>query len=94
MQVDNIPPELRARAQWVLFRLQRKPGKDTSTKLPYQPSGKLAKINDPSTWVPFETALNCFLLGGFDGLEYALTDDDPYTLVDFDHCIDADGQSR
>jgi len=59
-------------------------------KPPYQPNGRPAKTNDPATWVSFEAAVAALEGGRFDGVGFVLTADDPYAMVDLDHCVDLD----
>ena len=71
------------------------------TKIPYDPQTLTkASTTDPSTWGTFAycaTALPVALEGWEQespeayrggGLGYVFTDDDPYTGIDFDHCVD------
>ncbi|MEN6582997.1 MAG: phage/plasmid primase, P4 family, partial [Armatimonadota bacterium] len=84
---QNIPLEMRERKQWVCYTLE--PGKDNRiTKIPREPkTGARAKINEPSgAWCTFDEALE--RIHRYDGLEYMLTADDPFTFIDLDHCID------
>lgn len=85
-QYNQIPAAMRERPQWVCYTLE--PGKDGAiTKIPREPkTGARAKINDPSGWVTFDEALA--RVERYDGLEYMLIKDDPFTFVDLDHCID------
>lgn len=84
---DNLPAELRALKQWTMWRYEdvkaTKP-----TKVPYTITGKLANVNDPSTWSTFEECLNCFMLGGYSGIGFVFSDSDPYSFIDLD---DAEG---
>jgi putative DNA primase/helicase len=45
----------------------------------------------PSTWTPFPTAQGTALRHHL-GLGFVLTDEDPYTCVDLDKCVDRTGQ--
>lgn len=84
---DNLPAELRALKQWVMWRYEDiKAAKPT--KVPYTTTGKLANVNDPSTWSTFEECLNCFMLGGYSGIGFVFSDSDPYSFIDLD---DAEG---
>jgi putative DNA primase/helicase len=86
---DNFPLELIARPQWVLWRydyIHRR-----WTKVPYQPDGRKAKSDTPSTWVPFEYTQIAFLSSlddehPYHGVGFVLTADDPFCGFDFDHC--------
>lgn len=49
MQVfwDNIPAELKKEPRWVCWKFEQRGGK--ATKVPYTPTGRRAKSNDPAT---------------------------------------------
>lgn len=88
----QIPAELQARRNWVLWRYELKPN-GTWTKVPYQPDGKPAKTNAPRTWLTFDQAKAEYLRRAdiWAGIGYVFSKDDPYCGADFDHCL-ADGQ--
>jgi len=92
VDLGNIPPELKTRAQWVLWRFDRrreKNGKTKWTKLPINPATKvLASTTDPATWGTFETACKRYPLDGFDGVGFVFAGDDPFCGVDLDDCRD------
>lgn len=84
---ENIPSELQAYPQWVLWRWVERGGKPT--KPPFQCDGRNAKADDPSTWAPFDYVQTAFeTSGAFDGIGFVLTATDPFTAFDFDHCLD------
>jgi hypothetical protein len=84
---DQIPEELRARPNWVVWRLEKRAdqrGVVRETKVPYSArSEKHAKSNDPSTWSSFGDA-EAALERGYAGLGFCLTP--PYIGVDLDGC--------
>ncbi|MDQ3396742.1 MAG: hypothetical protein M3511_03060, partial [Deinococcota bacterium] len=85
---DVIPQELKDRPQWAVWKREARDGKPT--KMPYQarrPSAR-AKSNDSSTWATFEEARATFERGGFDGIFYCMSKDDPYVGVDLDNVFD------
>lgn len=86
---DNIPPEMQARKQWVLW------GVDPNyPKAPRQVANPArgAKANNPLTWGAFETARCAVeLLGDAQGIGYEITPADGLVAIDIDHCLDADG---
>ena len=89
LQPDYIPAELQALRQWVTWKYEYQPERSPQkpwTKPPFQVNGKYAKSTDPSTWTSFEEAL--LHLGNFDGIGFAPTKEDPYALIDLDHCRD------
>lgn len=84
----NIPTALRDRSQWVLWRTgERKPG-DKPTKLPYQVNDALAAADDSATWSTFVAVVERFAKGGYDGIGYEFSSDDPYCGIDLDGCRD------
>jgi len=83
----NIPDELKALPNWVVWKSEVRDGK--RTKPPYDPkTGKLAKSNDPRTWATFDVALKAFEGNGHAGVGVVLTEEDPYAGFDLDHCRD------
>jgi putative DNA primase/helicase len=87
IKFDSIPQELKDLAQWALWRYENE------TKVPYcaNGSGDKAKSNDRRTWRSFQFAKQAFLEGNYDGVFFVLSKDDPFTVIDLDHCISADG---
>ena len=81
-----IPNELKQRDQWVLFRLEINNGKES--KVPYARKGNRASVTNPSTWSTFSDVLVVMKRGGYDGLGFVFTRDDPYTGIDLDKCAD------
>lgn len=84
----NIPAELIERKQWVLWKIVKRDGNDT--KVPYQLNGAGAKSNDPATWSDFESIYRRYLVGGWHGIGFVFSADDPYVGVDLDGCRNPD----
>ena len=90
---DNIPPEMQARRQWVLWGV----GKNLNpkaVKIPRQaknPTGPNASSTNPQTWAEFQEAHAWYQIGDARGIGYEITPADGLVAVDFDHCLDADG---
>ncbi len=86
MQINskNIPEELRLIAQWCLWRTISRDGKDT--KIPFQPNEAPAKSNDPETWCTFQEAMEAYGKGGWDGIGFVFSAEDPYVGIDLDGC--------
>ena len=86
MNAEAIPAELRERAQWVVWKRERRGSK--WTKVPYRASdGRThAKCDDPRTWSTFEQAVA--RAAEVQGIGYVFSADDPYCGVDLDGCID------
>jgi hypothetical protein len=73
---------LTALPYWLLWRWKRtKKGK--WTKVPYQPSGRLAKSDDPETWSTYDQVIA--VVDQFDGIGFVLHD---HAAFDLDKCRD------
>jgi hypothetical protein len=72
--------ELQAQKRWVCWRREVVKGKET--KVPYMPSGRRAKANDPATW---STYAECAAVSQLVGLVLG----GGIVGVDFDKCCDA-----
>jgi putative DNA primase/helicase len=87
---QNFPLELQDTPAWCVWRYQwrdtknGKPGK--WTKVPYQPSGSLAKSNTRSTWSPFSSVSAAYKRGKYAGVGFFLFP--PLVGVDFDKVRD------
>ena len=75
--------ELAERKQWVL---------SGANKEPLTIRGKPASTTDSSTWSTFGDCTQAYVNGIGAGLGFVFTDDDPYTGIDLDKCIDDDGR--
>jgi hypothetical protein len=71
------------RPHWVLWRWEKP--KDKFAKVPYQPSGRRAKNNDPTTWSGYDVVLRTMV--DFDGIGFCLFESD-ISAFDIDHCRD------
>ena len=84
---EGIPHELNKRPQWVCWRYTRQGGK--WTKHPYNPrTERKASSTDLMTWSRFETVLDAYASGTYDGVGFVLSSGDPYVGVDLDGCRD------
>ena len=83
----RVPEELQAYPQWVNWR------RDHDRKVPVNPStlGN-AGVHWPNTWASFDQAKTMTVRYRL-GLGFVLTETDPYTCVDLDHCVGASGQT-
>jgi putative DNA primase/helicase len=90
--VDNIPAELRSRAQWVVWSYVWSESKGKYDKPPRQSSDlSPAKANDARTWGSFEDAIARYYVGEVDGVGFVPVDDGADEVlvgVDFDKCRD------
>jgi len=89
MKAENIPEELKARPQWVVWKAAgAKPD-----KVPYSPrTGRKASSTDLLTWSTFQEALEAYENGEYAGLGFVFSSADPYTGIDLDDCVDGDGE--
>ena len=87
--VENIPDELRARRQWVVWKaVGEKPD-----KVPFSArSGRKASSTDLMTWSTFEEATEAYEDGDYSGLGFVFSSADPYTGIDLDNCVNEDGE--
>ncbi len=78
----RIPEEIRNRRAWCPFKFELRDGR--RTKIGYNPrTGRRAKSNNPRTWSSFREASQA---AGYDGIEYIISAEDPYFLLDLDEC--------
>jgi primase-polymerase (primpol)-like protein len=89
VQPSNIPAELKAGRQHVVWRYVLRDGK--WTKPPYRPDGTLADVTDRSTWVTFPEAIAAYLAGGWDGVGRVLVREDRIVGLDADEVISEQG---
>jgi hypothetical protein len=88
---ENIPAELTALNNWVLWRFTWKAKEQKYDKPPLQFSGQPAKANDPQTWTGFDKALYWLHKRGFDGIGYVPTEVDGLVFLDLDCVVRPDG---
>lgn len=88
-----IPAELRALRQFVLWKYVDV-GAAKPTKIPYQINGEKADVTNPFTWSRFEEVFNALGLGGYDGIGFVFTANDPYTFIDLDYTDNSEHHQR
>jgi putative DNA primase/helicase len=82
---EGIPEELKARPQWVNWKLEERNG--YFTKVPYTPrAGRKASSTDLLTWGTFDEALAALRSGHYDGVGLVFSSGDPYCGIDLDGC--------
>jgi primase-polymerase (primpol)-like protein len=83
-KADNLPPELRDQARWVVARIEDRDGK--ATKVPFRPLDptRRADTTDPSTWSDFTTTRQLVESGTFPMLGFVLGSG--FVGVDLDQC--------
>jgi len=82
---NEIPSELKALPQWILWRKEERDGKPT--KVPYQANGEMAQANNRRTWSTFATAVKFYLDGDYDGIGFVFSRQDNYIGIDLDKCV-------
>ncbi len=84
----NIPPELKAKKQWVCYRTKRQEGK--TAKFMISPvTGEFAKSNEANTWTDYDSAFRYMVAKRLEGLAFVLTEG--LVFVDIDHVADENG---
>ncbi|MDG0950015.1 phage/plasmid primase, P4 family [Bacillus paranthracis] len=82
---NEIPAELKALPQWILWKFEMRNGKQT--KVPCQFNGEMARANDRRTWSTFATAVKFYLEGDYDGIGFVFSRQDNYIGIDIDKCV-------
>jgi putative DNA primase/helicase len=89
-QSSNIPCELRALPQWLLWRHEQRDGR--RTKVPHNPNRprERADTTDPGTWATYRKATRVLHANRerFDGIGFVFSDSDPFAGIDFDGVLD------
>jgi putative DNA primase/helicase len=89
LRLQNIPPELAARPQWVLWRYETREGR--VTKVPYTCMGYRASTTNPDHWSTLADVLKFAARPGFaDGIGFVFSPDDPYCGIDLDDVWQSD----
>lgn len=95
VNLEGIPEELRARPQWVVWRLRPKDGEPGEfDKIPYSAAHptRRASSTDSTTWTVYALAglaISCRAEQyGIAGIGFVLSADDPYVGIDLDGCRD------
>jgi hypothetical protein len=83
---ENIPDEMKAYDQWVVWKYEQRDGVSKPTKVPYCPRwATKAAVDNPRTWGSFVDALQAYSTGKVDGIGFVLTAEDPFGFVDLDN---------
>jgi len=89
LRAENVPEELTARPQWVVWSAVG----DKPDKVPYSVrSGGKASTTDLMTWGTFGEALEACESGEYAGVGFVFSSGDPYTGIDLDDCVAEDGE--
>jgi hypothetical protein len=85
---NNIPTDLKALDQWLVWRYFLKDGDWTKPPLDANKSGNAGSSTDPKTWATVEKALSTYQLGTLDGIGLALREENSIVGFDLDNCRD------
>ena len=80
---ENIPLEMREHKAWVLWKYVDK-GKPKLDKIPYSVSNYQASPTNPNDWSDFDNVIRCYNVGGYDGIGFVFSKNDPYAFIDLD----------
>ena len=83
---NNIPAELRALRQWVLWKAVDV-GAAKLSKVPFQPNGQKASVTDHLTWSSFEEVGHA-ADKDYSGIGFVFSDSDPFAFLDLDQSDD------
>jgi hypothetical protein len=82
---DRVPDELKALPQWVVWRYEQEQDAPKPTKVPYSPRSHYhASVTDQTSWGTFAEAVNRYIAGGYSGIGFVLTANDPFCFIDLD----------
>ncbi|BAB48063.1 mll0485 [Mesorhizobium japonicum MAFF 303099] len=85
----RLPPELLPYRQFVVWRLEQKPGSPKPAKMPYSANGGRADTTNPATWSDYPTAVRALASGQYAGIGFVFAENDPFFVIDLDGCRDA-----
>lgn len=100
IDIGKVPIEMKQYPQWVLWKLEKLIDKKTNepildeetgepkyTKVPYSINGYKASSTNSKSRTNFEDVLQAFQLGGYDGIGFVFSEEDPFTGIDLDDCF-------
>lgn len=82
---ENIPSEMQVTDCWINWKKEIKDGRPT--KVPYQPNGVLAKVNDISTWNNVNRVIDALENSEFSGIGFVFTLESNLVAIDIDDCF-------
>lgn len=81
----HAPELLQALPQWVMWRYQQIPGKTKPRKPPFQPTGRVANVDDPSTWSSYGQVIAALDTSEYQGIGFMLGGG--IVAIDLDNCL-------
>ena len=91
---NSFPQKLREQKQWVLWKIEKVPGKEKPTKVPYKNTAQKAASTNPDDWLTFEECKKLLETNQFDGLGYVFKDGKGIVGIDLDDCFKEDGSLK
>jgi len=90
----RVPDDLVELDQWVLWRYEKRNGKDT--KVPYQVNGRRADSTNPATWASFDAVIDKWRRYPlrYAGIGFVFTKEDGLAGIDLDDALDDDGDIK
>jgi putative DNA primase/helicase len=83
---DGLLAELVPYPQFVVWKHQQID--DKPHKPPYSPRyHKLADTSNQSSWGTLDQSLKALTTGLYNGIGFVFSKDDPYSMIDLDHCV-------
>lgn len=91
----NLPPQMRDRPQWLVWRFETFKGDKKPRKVPYYCNGKIRQGTqgdeaDRAALSSFDAAVRTLRRAGYDGIGFAFLPGDGLIGIDLDKAIDAD----
>lgn len=82
---ENIPEDLQTYSQWVLWKSEAKYNKQKNrteySKRPCDNHGNYINWKDPRNLLPFQVVQDAYDKGGFNGIGFVLTENDPFVCI-------------
>lgn len=86
---NRIPNELKELKQWCLWRYEDV-GTKKPTKVPYSKDHRKLSVTNPNDWLTFDYVVGVYNFGGYDGIGFVFSKNDPYAFIDLDATEDKD----
>lgn len=80
---NRIPNELKELKQWCLWRYEDV-GTKKPTKVPYSKDHRKLSVTNPNDWLTFDYVVGVYNFGGYDGIGFVFSKNDPYAFIDLD----------
>lgn len=88
-QLSNVPPDLVAFDQWVVWKAEKRTESDTAKPLFDAKTGRKGSHSDPKTWSSYDISLKKFASdANFNGIGFVFSPFDPFTGIDLDEVRD------